>query len=54
MTVLTAIAIFVLYVVFSFAFAIFICKNLVGEDLSEEEEQAMLDDFLDNLNRNQF
>lgn len=54
MTVLTAVAIFLLYVVFSFVFAIFICKNLIGEDLTEEEEQAMLDDVLDYLNRNQF
>lgn len=47
---MTAIGIFILYVLFTFGAAIFIAKNLIGKDLSEEEEKALLDDILDNLN----
>ena len=54
MAVLTAIGIFLLYIVFSFGVAIFLCKNLIGEDLNEEEEQALLNDIMEQLNHNQF
>lgn len=54
MAILTVAGIFVLYVIFSFGFAIFVCKNLIGEDMSEEEEQAMLNDIMDYIHQNQF